>query len=314
MLSVARGSIKEGVIKKAEDISDSIQQLFSENNFKTQNVAISIGGYSVIVKKINVRKMSEEQLQETINFEAEQYIPFNISDVNLDYQILGANKNNPEYMELLLVAVKKKIVEDYVNLIQMSGLNPCIIDIDTFALQNIFELNYGSGNTSIALIDTGACKTSLNIIKNSSSVFMRDIGLGCHTINEKIISLVGCSYEKAEDLKYGMDEKKLSSDILQEINSSVINEWCVEIRRALDFFYSAYPDEPIKKIVLSGGGANIKEFSEALAVETSSEVELINPFINVQANKKKFDSSYLKKISLQAAISMGLAIRKVDDK
>ena len=314
MLSIAHGAIKEGVIKNTEKVAGSIQQLFSENDFKTQNVAVSIGGYSVIVKKISVQKMTEEQLQATINFEAEQYIPFNISDVNLDYQILGDNENNPGHMNLLLVAVKKEIVDDYVNLIQMAGLNPCIIDIDAFALQNIFELNYSAENTSIALIDIGASKTSLNILKNNSSVFIRDVALGCGIINEKIVSLIDCKYEKAEKLKYGGSEKIISSDDLSGIISSVINDWCVEIRRALDFFYSANPDDHIKKIVLSGGGANIKEFCEQLAVETSSEVEPINPFANIHINEKNFDISHLKQIAPQAAISMGLAIRKVDDK
>jgi type IV pilus assembly protein PilM len=217
-------------------------------------------------------------------------------------------------MNVLLVAVKKEVVNSYVNLIQMAGLNPCVIDIDAFALQNIFELNYAPEDENVALIDIGASKTSLNILKGNSSVFMRDVTLGCGLINRKIVSLLDCSYEEAEQLKYSDQPDRISPDDVKEIISSVVDDWCNEIRRALDFFYSAYPDDQIKRIVLSGGGAHIKEFRELLTVETSSEVEIINPFRNIQIDEKKFDISYLERIAPQAAISMGLSIRKIDDK
>jgi type IV pilus assembly protein PilM len=315
MLDIAYGAIEEGVIKDADEVAASIRKLFNENSFKTQNVAISIGGSSVIVKKISIQTMTEEQLQESINSEAEQYIPFDISEVNLDYQILGEAENNPDQMDVLLVAAKKEVIDSYVNLIQMAGLNPCVIDIDAFALQNIFELNYALEDENVALIDIGASKTSLNILKGNFSIFIRDVALGCGLINEKIISLVDCSYEEAEQLKYGNQPDKISPDDVKEIISSVINDLCNEIRNAIDFFYSAYPyDDQIKRIVLSGGGAHIKEFRELLTVETSSEVEIINPFKNVQIDGKRFDISYIERIASQAAISMGLSIREIDDK
>ena len=314
MLDIAYGAIEEGVIKDADEVAASIRKLFNENSFKTQNVAISIGGSSVIVKKISIQTMTEEQLQESINSEAEQHIPFDISEVNLDYQILGEAENNPDQMDVLLVAAKKEVIDSYVNLIQMAGLNPCVIDIDAFALQNIFELNYAPEDENVALIDIGASKTSLNILKGNSSVFIRDVALGCGLINRKIVSLIDCSYEEAEQLKYRDQPDRISPDDVKEIISSVTDGWCNEIRQALDFFYSTNPDDQIKRIILSGGGAYIKEFRELLAVETSSEVEIINPFKNVQIDGKKFDISYLERIAPQAAISMGLSIREIDDK
>jgi type IV pilus assembly protein PilM len=314
MIDVAYGAIEDGVIKDADEIAASIRKLFNENSFKTQNVAVSIGGYSAIVKKISLQTMTEEQLQEAINSEAEQHIPFDISEVNLDYQILGEAENNPNRMNVLLVAVKKEVVNSYVDLIQMAGLNPCVIDIDAFALQNIFELNYAPEDENVALIDIGASKTSLNILKGNSSVFTRDVTLGCGLINRKIVSLIDCSYEEAEQLKYSDQPDKISPDDVKEIISSVTDDWCNKIRQALDFFYSAHPDDQIKRIMLSGGGAYIKEFREFLAVETLSEVEIIDPFKNIQINKKSFDISYLERIAPQAAISMGLSIRKIDDK
>jgi type IV pilus assembly protein PilM len=314
IVDIAHGAIEEGNINDPETVAESIKQLFKSYNIKESNVAVSIGGYSVIVKKISVQTMDEEKLQETIHFEAEQYIPFDISDVNLDFQILGESESNPGQMNVFLVAAKKEMVNDYINLVNLAGLNPCIVDVEAFALQNTFEANYDMQSENTALIDIGASKTSLNILKGNSSLFMRDVSLGCGQINQKIMSLIECSFEEAEQLKYGDKPDRLTQEDLKGIVSSVVTDWCTEIRRALDFFYSTYPEDQIKRIILSGGGANIDEFRELLAAEASAEVESINPFKNFAIDKKNFDDAFIKQIAPQAAISMGLAMRKVDDK
>lgn len=314
MIDIDSGLIEEGSIREPEVVAGSIRQLYQSQGFREHSVAIAIGGYSVIVKKINVQTMSEEQLQESIHFEAEQYIPFDISDVNLDFQILGENEHNPNQMSVLLVAAKKEMVNDYVNLAQLAGLNPCIIDVDAFALQNIFEVNYDTKNENVALIDIGASKTSLNILKGNASVFMRDVSLGCGQINQKIAAIADCTLDEADSLKFGDSGDKISQEDLSDIISSVVSDWCTEIRRALDFFYSTYPEEQIKKIVLSGGGGSIKEFRQLLAVETSAEVQTINPFENILYDENRFEPSYIERIAPQASICMGLAIRRVDDK
>jgi type IV pilus assembly protein PilM len=315
MADLAPGLIEDGAIKDPEAVAEVLRGLFKSYGIKNRNVAISVGGYSVIVKKISVQSVTEAQLQDTIHFEAEQYIPFDINDVNLDFQILGENENNPNQMNVLLVAAKKEMVNDYVNLAEMAGLEPRIIDVDAFALQNVFELNYEpSTEENIALIDIGASKTSLNILKGENSVFMRDVSLGCGQINQKIASLVNCSSEEAEAIKFGEGSDKISAEDLSEIISSVVTDWCTEIRRALDFFYSTYPDDQIKRIILSGGGGNIHELRQLLAVETSAEVSTINPFQRFYLDSERFDTEYLEKIAPQASICMGLATRKVDDK
>ena len=314
IVDIAHGAIEEGTINDPEAVAESIKQLFKSYNIKEGNVAVSIGGYSVIVKKISVQTMDEEKLQETIHFEAEQYIPFDISDVNLDFQILGESESNPGQMNVFLVAAKKEMVNDYINLVNLAGLNPCIVDVEAFALQNTFEANYDMQSENTALIDIGASKTSLNILKGNSSLFMRDVSLGCGQINQKIMSLIECSFEEAEQLKYGDKPDRLTPEDLKGIISSVVADWCTEIRRALDFFYSTYPEDQIKRIILSGGGANIEEFRELLATEASAEVESINPFKNFEIDQKIFDDAFIKQIGPQSAISMGLAMRKVDDK
>ena len=313
MTDIAPGLIEDGSINDPETVAESIRQLFKTYNLKEQNVAISIGGYSVIVKKISVQTMEEEKLQESIHFEAEQYIPFDISDVNLDFQILGPNETNPNQMNVFLVAAKKEMVNDYINLVNLAGLNPCIIDVEAFALQNVFEINYDIKDENVALIDIGASKTSLNILKGNSSVFMRDVSLGCGQINQKITSLVDCSFEESEAIKLGDEPDKLPEEDLKEIITGVVSDWCTEIRRALDFFYSTYPDDQIKRIMLSGGGGNISEFRDLLAAEASAEVETINPFNNFSIDSN-LDPAFLNRFAPQAAICMGLAVRRIDDK
>jgi type IV pilus assembly protein PilM len=313
-IDIESGLIEEGSVRDPEVVSGYIRELFKSMKIKDKNVAISIGGYSVIVKKINVQTMTEDELHETIHFEAEQYIPFDISEVNLDFQILGESEHNPNQMNVLLVAAKKEMISEYINLMKMAKLHPRIIDVDAFALQNIFKFNYSQEDENIALIDIGASKTSLNILKDNVSEFMRDVSLGCGQINDRIASSVGCTIEETEEIKLGEESDLISAEDLQEIVLSVVADWCIEIKRALDFFYSTYPEEQISRIVLSGGGANIKKFLELLAAETSSEVEVINPFQNFIVDSNRFDSSYLEQIAPQAAICMGLATRKIGDK
>ncbi|NNF99084.1 MAG: type IV pilus assembly protein PilM [Desulfobacteraceae bacterium] len=314
MVEIAPGLIEDGVIKEPEMVADTIRDLLKSHGIRERNVAVSIGGYSVIVKKINVQNATEDELQDTIQFEAEQYIPFDINDVNLDFQILGESEQNPNQMSVLLVAAKKEMIQEYISLSQMAGLNPRIIDVDAFALQNIFETNYDIGDDNVALIDIGASKTSLNILKGENSVFMRDVSLGCGQINQKIQSIADCSYEDAEHIKIGEQHDKITPEDLSDIVSSIVSDWCTEIRRALDFFYSTYPDDQIKQIIISGGGGYIKEFRQLLAVETSAEVKTMNPFEIFNIDENRFDMDHLIKIAPQASLCMGLATRRVDDK
>ncbi len=310
MRDIPPGLIEEGMIKDSSGVAEGIKQLFKAYKVKEKNVALSIGGYSIIVKTISLQNMPEKELQETIHFEAEQYIPFDISDVNLDFQILGDDPDNPNQMNVLLVAAKKEIVNDYVKLIQTAGLNPVIIDVDAFALQNIYEANYDiDDNDNVALIDIGVTKTTLNILKGNASVLIRDISLGCGQINQKLMSQIGCSLEEAEQL-YSSEEGK--SPEAEEVVVSVATDWCVEIRRVLDYFYSTYPSDQVQKIVLAGGGANIKQFQKFLHDEASIDVEVINPFAKLGVSG--LDSYEIERIGSQAAICLGLAMRRVDDK
>jgi type IV pilus assembly protein PilM len=316
------GLIEEGVVNDPQAVADIIRQLLKTHNVSEKKVALSIGGYSIIVKKINLQKVSDDKLLETIHFEAEQYIPFDINDVNLDFQVLGESEINPDQMSVLLVAAKKELINDYISLVQLAGLTPSIIDVDAFALQNIYESSYAPTESieidpemsATALVDIGASKTSLNILKGNSSLFMRDISFGCNLINQKIMAECDCAADEAEKIKRGEKSNLIAPEVLSGFISESASEWTDEVRRALDFYYSSYPDDRINRIILSGGGSKIREIRDHLVAETGAEIEIINPFGNIEINEDSFEASYLEQIAPQAAIAMGLALRRVDDK
>jgi len=314
MTDLPQGVIVEGRIKEPAVVVDAIKGLVKDLKVKEQNVATSVAGYSVIIKRIVVGKMTEEELQDTIQYEAEQYIPFDVQDVNIDFHIIGEHESNPNQMNVMLVAAKKEIVNEYVDLLEMADLNPCVIDIDVFAMERVFEENYLDEEGIVALIDIGANKMNINILKDKMSVFTRDVSIGGEQITREIASRFECSFEEAEAAKLGKADNKVPEGDIQEITYSFISGWCGEVRRAVDFFYSTYPEDEIKRIILSGGVAQAPGFLDALSAETSIDVEICNPFQALTIDEKKHDKNYLRSIAPQAAICMGLASRRVDDK
>lgn len=314
MADLPQDAIAEGRIKEPTMVADAIKGLVSDLNIKEQNVATSIAGYSVIIKTITVGTVTEEELHDSIQYEAEQYIPFDVQDVNIDFHIIGENESNPSQMNVMLVAAKKEIINEYVDLLEAAGLNLCVIDIDAFAMERVFEENYLNEEGNFALIDLGANKMNINIVKDYMSAFTRDMTIGGDQITREIASRFDCSFEEAEAAKLGKTTDKVSEEDVLEVTYSFTSSWSDEIRQAIDFYYSTFPDEEIKQIILSGGAAQTAGFSELLAAETSLEVQMCDPFASLSINEKQNDVDYLKKIAPQAAICLGLASRRVGDK
>jgi type IV pilus assembly protein PilM len=327
IIGLPQDAIVEGAIKEMEIVSSAIKTLYKNMKIKNKNVVTSISGYSVIVKKISIQKRGEAELDASIQDEAEQYIPFDINDVNLDYEILTppgeeeaekkgeGDKGDKGLMDVMLVAAKKDIVEDYVSLLHLTGLSPAILDVDAFALQNAFELSAENISGCYALVNVGAEELGINAIKNGVSIFTRDSSYGGYQINEAIMSKFDVSYEDAEKIKLGgtkIDHKDKGA--LEEIFTSVISGWVNEIKRALDFLATTYPDESIEKIVISGGSCRFPGFQKYLELETEIPVIELNPFGNLQVNDKMFDPKYLTYMAPQAAIAVGLALRSIGDK
>jgi len=314
MAALPQGAIVEGLVKEPALVADAIKGLVKDLKVKERNVATSVAGYSVIIKRITVAKATDEELQDSIQYEAEQYIPFDVEDVNIDFHIIGEHEENPDQMNVMLVAAKKEIIDEYVDLLEMADLNPCVIDIDVFALERVFEDNYLNEEGNIALIDIGANKMNINIVKDYMSSFTRDVTIGGEQITREIASQFDCSFEEAEAVKLGKTKDKVPEEEVREIIYSITSSWCDEIKRAIDFYYSTYGDEDIRRVILSGGATQTAGFSELLSAETSLDVQMCNPFTSMNINEKQNDTDYLQKIAPQAVICMGLASRRVDDK
>ncbi|MBN2062956.1 MAG: type IV pilus assembly protein PilM [Deltaproteobacteria bacterium] len=324
IIGLPKDAIVEGTIKEMEIVASALKNLCKNLNIKNKNCATSISGFSVIVKKISISKREESELESTIHEEAEQYIPFDISDVNLDYEILlppiekaeeeTEKKEESGMMDVMLVAAKKDIIEDYESLIHLAGLNPMVMDVDAFALQNAFELSTGETSGSYAIINIGAEELGINAVKDGVSIFTRDSSYGGNQITEAIMSKLNISFEEAEKIKLGGTKIEKGKAEIEEVFTTVVSGWTQEIKRALDFLSTTYPDESIEKILLSGGAYRIPGFTKYLEMETEIPVEELNPFAGLQINEKIFDPRYLSYIAPQAGVAVGLALRSVGDK
>jgi type IV pilus assembly protein PilM len=320
-------AIAEGSIKEMEIISSAIKNLVTNLKVKKKSVATSISGFSVIVKKITVSSKEESELEATIQEEAEQYIPFDINEVNLDFDVLSGGaepaeggeeegeKEESGQMEIMLVAAKKDIIDDYVSLLQVAGLDPVVLDEDAFALQNAFEMSTAEPEGCYALVNVGAEELGINAIKNGVSLFARDSSYGGSQITEAIMSQFNLSFEDAEKMKLGGTKiGAKEKGPLEEIFTSVVSDWVQEIKRALDFVASTYAEETIGKIVVSGGSCRIPGFQKYLNLETDIPVEELDPFAALIIDEKNFDPKYLKHIGPQAGVAVGLALRSIGDK
>jgi type IV pilus assembly protein PilM len=312
---VAPGAIVDGRIMDMPGVADTIRQLFKSQKIREKKVAISTGGHSVVIKTINTTRVPDKDLQKTILAEAEQYIPYDIEDVNIDYQVLGESEFSSDQMNVLLVAVKKDLVAEYIELTAMAGLNASIIDVDTFALQNIYETLPGQDpEDMVLLLDVGASKTSLNILKNNISMMMRDNGSGTLQIMEEIAARFETDVTSAQKILLNSAADAPDPEIMAAILQEAAEFWCSEIGDAVHTFLNNTNDAQINHIVLSGGGAYIKPFLERLQVELGAEVSIIEPFGGLDRDKKKFPEEFLSRVGPQAPIALGLALRRVDDK
>jgi type IV pilus assembly protein PilM len=252
--------------------------------------------------------MDDAKLEEHIMAEAEQYIPFDIEDVYLDFQDMKTNTKGAERTDVMLVAAKKEVIDDYIEMLQAINLNPVIVDVDGFALENSYEYNYQKSE-NVALVDIGASKMNINILSQGISVVARDIVVGSRQLTEQIQNIFDIEFEEAEAIKLGFSPAEDKRREIEEIYSSTCTQWVLEIKKAIDLYHANHPDQPLKKLVLSGGGAKVNGLSDFLAQETDMEVELFDPFLNMAANRKKIDPDYLRNIGPEMAIVTGIALR-----
>lgn len=305
-------SVEDGVLQEPESVGEIVSSLVKNLKLKGNKVAISISGYSVIVKKINLMAMEDKELSSHIQTEAEQYIPFDIDEVFLDYQDLKTNTEEDDRTDVILVAAKKDVVNGYLEMLSAIGLETVIVDIDAFALENSYDANFSGKDENIVLIDIGASKMNINVVAKGTSVLVRDVVMGSRILTETIQNHFDITSEDAEDLKIGLVDPGEKEKELEEIFVDTCNQWIAEVRRALDFYSSNYPDETIDKIVLSGGGAKVKGLAELFTEETGVKTKIFNPFAKADADPEKIDPDYLKTIGPEMALSSGLATRSTN--
>lgn len=309
--------IVDGTVMDAGRVTDAIRQLVAEQKFKLREVAMAVSGHSVIVKKIQVPVMSEDELEESIKWEAEQYIPFDINDVNLDFHILDYNDGaeNRDQMSVVLVAVKKDKLNEYTALITEAGLTPVVVDVDAFCLENMYGINYDVRQGEvIALINIGASVANINIVKNGNYAFTRDISIGGNRYTETVQKELNLSYDEAERAKKGERVDGVNPETLTSVIETVNGEVTSEIMRSFDYFKTTSVQEKVDKVILSGGGAKIRGLLPYLSERLGVKVEVANPFNHVEINPKLFDVQYIKDMAPQAAVGVGLAIRRLGDR
>jgi type IV pilus assembly protein PilM len=310
-------AIVDGAIMDSQLVSEVIQRLFERCRIKTSStVATALSGHSVIVKRISLPVMSDAELAESIRWEAEQYIPFDIEDVNLDYLILeGSSLAGEGNMDVLLAAAKKEKINDYINVITQAGLTASTVDIAAFAMQNAFEANYDfEPDQVIALVDVGAAVSSITVLYGGTSVYWRDINIGGNQYTDAIQKEMNLSGEQAEQLKRGEEIEGIQYEQVLPILSSVSDDIGKEIQKTLDFFKQiSATDRLLDRAYLCGGASQVQHMKEALSERLDAEVEMLNPFRKVAPAGREATPELISEMMPTASVAVGLGLRRMGD-
>ncbi|MBI4456841.1 MAG: type IV pilus assembly protein PilM [Acidobacteria bacterium] len=302
-------TIVDGAIISKIPVAEAITKIFKEKQIKNRKIATSLSGHSVIVKKITVPLQTSEELEESIQWEAEQYIPFEISDVHIDYHILkedSAGKN----MDIVLVAVKKEKITDHTSVISMAGKVPVVVDVDAFALQNAYELNYQPASDAVvALLNIGASTMTISVVRGAEFTFTRDITIGANHYSDFFQKEMHITQEEAERLKRGdyrdTEERQQAEKTLRTVSEILV----LEIQKTLDYFKATSSTVEITKLYLSGGGSHTpglrNHFQQRLQIPT----EPFDAFRTIKQLPAGFTRNYLDTIAPDMAVAVGLALR-----
>ncbi len=306
-------TVVDGQIMELNDVSNVITRIFGEHQIKTQRVAAGVNGHSVIVKNIVLPQMSEEELQESFSWHAEEHIPFDIADVNLDYQLTG---NSADALHVLLAACKSDKIANLKQAIQLAGKQPVIIDVDSFALQNCYEVNYQPKTGEVvALLNIGAATMNINILNGTRSCFARDASVGGSQYTSLLQKELGLTFEQAEEIKRG---QPLPEDVearpIRPIIEAVSDMLALEVRKTMDFYRNTAEKggEAVQKILIAGGGSKLPGLDRYLGERFDIPVEVFDPFRQIKVNSRKFDPDYIREILPDMAVAVGLALRGVD--
>ncbi len=302
--------VVDGQVMDANVVTELIQKIFKQSKIREKNVAVSISGQAAIIRKISVPLMTDAELSEQIQWEAEQHIPFDIKDVQVDYQVLARHADEGQ-MEVLLVAAKKDQIEDYAQLVRSAKLRPIVCDIDAFSIQNCFESTRGLDPAqTFAIVNVGATLSSLNIVSAGVSAFTREIANGGNAVTEEIQRTMGVGFEQAEAYKCGDNSDGIVPDQVVQIVEGSCDSIAAEIQRTLDFFMTTSGDSGISRIYVTGGTANLPSLAQAVEQRSRIPVETWVPTESLVSVHKDIDQELLSRSALQLAVPLGLALRR----
>lgn len=311
-------TIVDGAIMNQSAVVEAIRTLRTNLGIRQKEVATAISGHSVIIKKIQVPEMTPEELEQQIPWEAEHHIPFSKDDVQIDHELLTTD-NGQGQMELLLVAAKKEVVEDYSLVVREAKLQPAIMDVAAFSMQNAFEVNYGlpGEGEAVVLINVGAALSNINIVQGGTSAFTRDVTMGGNAFTEEIQKRLNVSQEEAEAWKIGSSGDGARDVIPQEVETvlaEVADLMAGKFQRSLDFYLTSAGNAKVTQILLCGGAAKVPSLQKSLQERAHVPVEVMDPFRRLIVDGKKFDMSFLQEHAAEAVVAIGLGLRRPGDR
>ena len=301
--------VVDGQVVDAVSLATTLKALVHGQRLKSRGAATSISGHAVMAKQITMEAGLEEDLDERVRKEAAQQIPFELNEVNLDYQVLNLQEDGT--MEVLLVAAKKEKVSNFTSALSLAGLSVQIIDHDPFAVQNCFEFNYQpDAQEIIALLNVGATVTSMNVIQGGRSLFTRDVGVGGYQYTEALQKRLNLSFEAAESAK--KDPDAANDERLQNILDGVLQMMRLEIRKTFDFFRAA-GGQQLDRLYVCGGATQMPGMVGMLQQEFGAPAEALDPFRRIECAEGSPAGEAARQYGPQLAVAVGLALRSFED-
>jgi len=304
-----RDSIVDGTILAKIPVSEAIERICKKYPAKVSKVATSVSGSSVIVKRISLPVVNEKELANSIQWEAEQYIPFDLSDVNLDYQVIGKTPDG-KGLDIILVAAKKDKISDYANVISLAGRKPVLVDVDAFAIHNAFRFNYpSSSDETIVLLNIGSSQMNVSIVKGEDFLYTRDIALGGDSYTESLQKKLRISYEEAEKLKKESVEEGEQQEKIEASIKEISDKLSMEIEKTIDFFRTTTESHQVNSLYLCGAACQTHGLQEHLAGDLKLPVNILDPFRKIKLSDRMKSQSGWEKLGPEYAVSTGLAMR-----
>ena len=303
-------AVVDGAIMDARGVCESIKRSFVSGKFKPSAVATGVSGHSVIVKRVVVPAFTPDEVEASIEIDAEQYIPFDLTEVNLDYHVVGPSTTTNEEpgMEVVLIAAKKDKIQNHTNVISMAGHTPEIVDIDAFAIQNAFETNYMvDASAPVALLNIGASLMNINITKGGMPLFIRDVSVGGNQYTDILQKELQLNFQEAEDLKLGKTGGS-EAEMVQPLLESITEMLIMEVQKTFDFFRETYPSETISRVLISGGTSRMIGLAEHIQATFGYPTEILDPFNSITFGPK-IDSARATTLGPAFAVAVGLALR-----